>query len=265
MSENVFLEYKYDPLALASGVSPVSPITKVEEWIKLKKDLAEKNQYLVGSWGVWKDQADPFVDCVTNIVKDKGSDLKILRLGISAPEALGQELNLLKCSGVDLQNSKVAVIDFNKDPLTATKNQKQYDSILVQGDARYLPFSANKYNLITAHFLFSYPQANKKEKAEEIGKDEVGQEQALLLYKNKILSEVYRCLNADGTFIMAQGIGNDLTHWKSIEEILNALVQSGFDESRIKVIPTTDPYDHEEVDGKLVPKKGINYIFVAKK
>src|SRR3989344_2575900 len=233
--EELFTPYQYNELALTKGVSPNNPLTNVGEWKKLKEDLAMQGKYLTGSWGVWQDQAETYIDCVENITREKGTKLSILRLGISTPEALNQELNLLEIGGVELQKSTVTVIDFNRVPLIAAKKQKHKN--LFQADANVLPFIEKAFNFITSHFLISYLQAGKCD---------------------SILLEIYRGLKTDGTFIMAQGVGSGLNNWRSSEDILQSLIKAGFKKERIKTIPTTDPYDHEEIDGKLVPKKGIN-------
>lgn len=242
MEEQLFPTYQYKDLALTNGVSPEKPLTDIDQWKELKENFSQQGKYLTGSWGVWQDQAGTYIDCVGNITKEKGKKLSILRLGISAPEALNQELNLLKIGGVELQESTVVVVDFNKVPLFAAKKQKHKN--LLQADANILPFSKEAFDFITSHFLFSYLQTGKCD---------------------SILLEVYRGLKTDGTFIMAQGIGSGLNNWRSSEDILKSLIEAGFKKERIKSIPTTDPYDHEEVKGKLIAKKGVNFIFIAKK
>lgn len=263
MQKEIFSDYTYTKSTLTKAYSPTEPLTDVGKWKKLSEDLDRQGKYLTGSWGVWKDQASVFLNAVDGVVKEKGDNLNILRLGLSSPEALKQETNLLKIGGVNVQLSIIHVIDFNKEPLSAAKDQAYED--LVQADARYLPFPSSNYDLITSHFLFSYLQEREKEKSAMALKEDDEQKLAVLKYKNSIIKNVFRCLKDGGLFIMAQGINSSLAAWKSENEIVENLIDGGFIKNQIKIIPTTDPYDNEEVDGKLVPKTGINFIFLATK
>ena len=82
-------------------------------------------------------------------------------------------------------------------------------------------------------------------------------------YRMKILKETYRTLKQGGVLLMAQGIKEQAGFWHSPGEIVNDLLGIGFTE--VIVYPTTDPYDHKEENGKLVPIEGLNFIIVAKK
>ncbi len=265
---DIIKQYSYQPLAMEHGVSPQQPLSDIAKWQALKKQFEQEGKYMVGSWATWEPQAAVYQRVVEDVVNQHGPVLNILRLGLASPECARQEWRLLKKAGVSKRKLQMFVSDINYTPLEFANTQKiSGRQFVVQADVRNIPFASETMDLVTSHFLFSYPQAGRIEGKliNLLAIISPIQQITMSRYKNKILKSVYHSLKKDGIFLMAQGINPKPGFWHSKEEIIESLRQAGFSYENIKVIPTTDPYDHREEDGELVPIEGINYIFMARK